>query len=466
MRRLFVVALASCWLASSLSVRAIAQSQTSDQLVQLVIEWLGDDDKDVRALALQQVRSQAPGSELTERFAEQLPRLPAEAQIELLGALADRGDAVARPAVLELIANSSDESVRAAGIEALGALGRPSDVPALVEWLGSDSQAQQRAAHASLARLTGQGVSSAIAAKMRRASPTLRVALIDVLVQRRAADAADPLLEAAVDSDLQVRRAAMRALGELAGPEHVPRMLRAVLVATPGAEREAAEKAVMFVCSRSGDPQQRAEPVLQAMREFKPAERTDLLSALGRVGGPGALESVEEAIGYRSARVHQAGIRALCNWPDASVASRLMELARSDPHPQHRIWALRALIRVAPLPDDRSDGDRLELLQQAMALCTRDAERKLVLDRARAIRTVESLRFVVPYLDKPAYAQQACKTVVELAHHRGLREPNKEEFDRALDKVIATSEDATVIERAQRYQRGQTWAPPMTTEGP
>lgn len=123
--------------------------------------------------------------------------------------------------------------------------------------------------------------------------------------------------------------------------------------------------------------------------------------------------------------------------------------------------ALRALIRVAPLADGRSDEDRLELLKDVMTMCTQDAERLQVLKRASAIRTVDSLRFVMPYLDQSAYAQQACETVVELAHHRGLREPNKAEFDQALDKVLTTSEDATVRERATRYKQGQTWARPL-----
>ena len=118
--------------------------------------------------------------------------------------------------------------------------------------------------------------------------------------------------------------------------------------------------------------------------------------------------------------------------------------------------------RIAPLPDGRSDAQKLELLQKAWTLCTRDTERKLVLSRAQAIRIPETLRFVVPYMDQPSYAQEACKTVVELAHHRGLREPNKAEFDRALDKVIQTSKDATVVDRANRYKKDQTWVRPKS----
>ena len=71
-----------------------------------------------------------------------------------------------------------------------------------------------------------------------------------------------------------------------------------------------------------------------------------------------------------------------------------------------------------------------------------------MLQRASAIRTLETLHFLVPYLDQRPYAQQACESVVELAHHRDLREPNKAEFDRVLDQVLQISQDATVKDRA------------------
>ncbi len=122
--------------------------------------------------------------------------------------------------------------------------------------------------------------------------------------------------------------------------------------------------------------------------------------------------------------------------------------------------ALRALIRIAPLPDGRTDQQKLQLLIDTLPLCQRDDERKLVLERAGAIRTVETLRFLLPYVDQNEFAQTACWSIVELAHHRTLREPHKAEFHAALEKVKATSKDATTIDRANRYQQGQTWVRP------
>ena len=257
-----------------------------------------------------------------------------------------------------------------------------------------------------------------------------------------------------------VRTAAMAALGQLASPENIAGMVRGVLMAEKGREREAAEKAVMFVCQRIEPQEKQAEPVLAAMSTLDEADRMAILPTLGRVGGSGARKAIETAIADPDAKLHDVGLRALCNWPDASIAPRLIELAGSDKHSGHRIMALRALIRIAPLPDERTDDQRLALLRQAMRMCSRDAERNLVLQRARAIRSPETLRFITPYMNRVRYAQQACQSVVELAHHRELRDANKAEFERALDKVIQTSKDATVIDRANRYKKGQTWVRP------
>jgi len=439
---------------------ARADDDAGGALVDLVIELLGDRDPDVRALGLDQVRTAAPGAATTLRFAEQLPKLPADAQVALLGALADRGDAAARPAVLAELADSKEAEVRLAAIAALGFLGDASDAPQLLELLSAAAPAEQAAARTSLERLPGESVSAEIAQALTQASPAPRVSMIEILVARRAFDVAPDLLPAATDADPAVRAAAMTALGELAGPDQVAGMAQGVLQAEPGAERAAAEKCVMFVCRRIADAERRADPLLAAMDALPTEDRLALLSTLGRVGGGKALGILEAALADADAGVHEMGLRGLCNWPDASIAARLGELAKGDEHPEHRTLALRALIRVAPLPDDRTDLQRLESLQAALALCSRDEERNLALGRARAIRTVETLRFLLPYLHQPALAQQACESVVELAHHRGLREPHKAEFHAALDEVIATSQDAVAIDRAQRYQRGETWVRP------
>lgn len=436
--------------------------QTNDELVQMVVTLLADEDKDVRAIGLDQVRTEAKGEAATREFAAQLPKLSPEAQVGLLSALADRGDSAAREAVLQTLASAKDETVQIAAIAATGALGQPVDAAALVSMLEDQSKSKQAAARAALVRLPGDAVPTTLAGIIKDdgVAAATRIALIEILTERRAPGTIPELLDVSIDADATVRAAAMVSLSQLAGPEHITAMIPGVLHATPGTEREAAEKAVAAVCGRGDDPATRAEPLIAAMNRLPPAEQMALLPAVGRIGGDAALQVVETAIGDAEPQRMQAGVRALCNWPDASVAPRLIELAKSAPKSELQAMALRALVRVAPLPDGRSDADKLALLKQTMSMCQRDEERRLVLRRAAAIRTPEALAFVLPYLDQPALAPQACEAVVELAHHRGLREPNKAQFDAALDRVLATANDPTVLDRATRYKAGQTWVKP------
>ena len=58
------------------------------------------------------------------------------------------------------------------------------------------------------------------------------------------------------------------------------------------------------------------------------------------------------------------------------------------------------------------------------------------------------------------FCEVAAESIVELAHHRTLREAAKPEFLTALDQIIAVSKDPTSVERATRYKNNQTWVRP------
>ncbi|MEX2093131.1 MAG: HEAT repeat domain-containing protein [Pirellulales bacterium] len=457
-----VVGVACCAVGFGHAANLPAQEETGDDLTELVVGLLSDADKDIRALGLEQVRTQAKGKAATRAFAAQLPKLPTDAQVGLLRALADRGDDAARPGVLELLKSSGDESVRVAAIAAVGAVGESGDAALLIERLRGNNKAEQAAARKSLQRLRGDEVGKSIctALETKDAGIPLRVALIEILAERGEKSALDNLLSAAISDDQRVRTAAMAALGKLAEPEQVAGMVRGVLAADSSAERSAAEKCIMFVCHRVNDADHQADALIAAIEQLKPDERAAMLSTLGRVGGAKALVRVEAAIAAEDAKLRDLGIRALCNWPTAAVAGRLTDLANIAEAPEHRTMVLRALIRVAPLSDERTDEQRLALLGKAMSMSQRDEERNLVLNRTRAVRTVEALRFLLPYMENAELAETACESIVELAHHRALRDANKAEFHAALDKVIATSKDVVVVDRANRYKKGQTWVRP------
>jgi HEAT repeat protein len=437
-----------------------AADVASSDLVQMIVKLLGERDNEFRAAGLDQIRTGAKGEAATKVFAAQLPKLDAAAQASLLSALADRGDAAARPGVLEVLASNANEPVRVAAIAALGKLGELADLPLLIKSLSASSGAEKAAAKSSLSRIQGATISTALAADLASAAPPAKVALIEVLATRRAKDVMPAFIKATVDDNGQVRSAAMTALGQIGRSEQIAEMIPGVLKADKGGERDNAERNVALVCSRIGNEDERGDALIKALASVGPAQTDQLLSLIGRVGGKKLINFVADIATGSDAARRKLGIDALSKWPDASVADKLLEITTKATEPAERSQAFQGYVKISATRDNRSDKQRLERMKQAMSIAKTPEEESLVLNRCRTAYDVETLRFVLPYIEKAPFAQLACETTVELAHHRELRDPNKAEFDKALDKVIAVSKDAVVVDRAGRYKRGETWNRP------
>jgi len=440
-----------------------AADEKPDELLQMIVKLLSDKDREFRAAGLEQIRSGAKGPAATKLFAAQLPKLDASAEVALLSALADRGDASARPAVLELFASSGDESVRAAAIGALGSLGGPDDLSLLIKELSSKAPAVQTAARKSLVQLPGGTIiPKELASALPSATPAVKAALIDVLATRRATGELPALVAATVDDDAQVRSAAMAALGQIGRPAQIAPMLPGVLKAQNGGERDSAERNVALICSRIDNEDQRGAALIEALKTVDVAQRDELLSLVGRVGGKKLINFVADIATGADISRRQLGIDALSKWPDASVADKLLEIATTTTDAKERNQAFQGYVKISATRDNRTDRQRLDRMKEAMKAAKTPEEQSLVINRCRTAYDVESLRFVLPYVAQPQFAQLACETIVEIAHHREVRDPNKAEFDKALDKVIQISSDPVVVDRANRYKRGETWERPKT----
>ncbi|HWB12324.1 MAG TPA: HEAT repeat domain-containing protein [Pirellulales bacterium] len=459
MRRSWIQVATTFLLALSAVLPAAARA-ADDELVEQIVKLLADPDREFRAAALEQVRGSARGEAQTKTFAAQLPKLEPSAQAALVTALADRGDSAARPAIVGLLAASQDEQVRSAALAALGEIGTVDDLPILVHALSASSSAERRSARTALVRMRGDSVIKSIAAEVQPPPPATKTTLVEVLSTRRATDAMPVFLTASLDDDGQVRRAAMNALGQLAGPDQLAAMIQAVLKAEKGFERDAAERNVAAVCGRIGNEDERADALIAAIDKVDAAQRDELLSLVGRVGGKRLIDFVGDIATGEDMGRRLLAIDALSKWPDASPADKLLEISNKTTDAAEREQAFQGYVKLAAARDGRPDKERLDRMKQAMEAARTPEERSLVINRCRTAYSVDSMRFVLPYLAKPEFAQVACETIVELAHHREVRDPNKKEFDAALDEVIKLSSDPVVVDRAQRYKRGETWTRP------
>lgn len=446
----FLILLALC------AIPRIASADASSDLVEQIVKLLSNPDREFRAAGLEKVRTSANGAAQTQAFAAQLPKLDASARAALIAALGDRGDAAALPAVLEQV-GSADEEVRAAALVALGEIGSASDLAVLVKSLTSASGAEQQAARIALTRMRDASLAKTIAAESKSAGPQLRGKLIEVLAARRATGELDAIIAATTDNDGGVRTVAMNALGQIGKPDQLAAILPGVLKADKGRERDNAERNVVEVCRRIDNEDHRGDALISALGTIDAAQRDELMPLIGRVGGKRLIKFVADiATGDDTSR-RSFGIDALGKWPDASSADTLLEIASKTKDTAVRRQAFLAFVKVCANRDDRNDQQRLERMKQALKEARTTEEKIAVINRTRTAYDVEAMRLVRPFLDQPEYCPIACETIVELAHQRQIRDPNKAEFDSVLDQVIKLTDNKELIERANRYKRGETW---------
>ncbi len=433
------------------ALRGTIQS-SGDKAGELILGILTGTDAAASAIAVGQIENLPAGA--LKALAARIEDLPVSSRVLVITAIAARGDRSQLP-VAVAAATANDPSVKRAGVLALGRLGDASSVELLLD-LMSGKDAVAGVAAESLASLPAEGVNEKLLSVLdAEKTPARTVALLNVLERRRATAAVPALLKAAAGTDAGVRIAAFNGLKSLATPEHLPGMIAALLKTEKAKDRDQAEQAIVAVALQIANAEKRAEPVLAAIKDTAKDRAADLLPVLGRIGGPDARKVVREALSSSDAALHDAAIVAICNWPDVSANEDLLALAEKSKVDGEKLRSLQALIRVNTVLVERTPEERvaaLGVMKKAMELATRDDERRAILEGLGNVRHIDTLHFVVPYLDQPALAQAACKGIVDLAHSKMLRDPNKAEFVKVLDRVIATTKDKNLAERAKGYK--------------
>lgn len=87
-----------------------------------------------------------------------------------------------------------------------------------------------------------------------------------------------------------------------------------------------------------------------------------------------------------------------------------------------------------------------------MSWSTGDKEKELVIRRASAVRSPQSLAFILEFADEALLKSAVYDSILDLAHHDFLRKEDPSAFLAALDLVLKESSDSGQKDRAQRYR--------------
>ncbi|MEA3365053.1 MAG: HEAT repeat domain-containing protein, partial [Candidatus Hydrogenedentes bacterium] len=386
----------------------------------------------------------------TEVYAKVLPSLPPGGQAALLRGLADRGDAAARPVVMESV-QSEDAEVRMAAIKALGVLGgRKEDVETLLALLPSEDEAVVEAVKEALVSMEGEPVDAALAANIAGTSPEIRGTLIRLLANRRADEAIPEALEGLKSDDLVVRAAGLDALALLGGPAETSALIDVIAKTTDESERATAAATLNAIAARKGD--EILPIVLGAMNGAKDEVRLVLLQTAAGIGSAKALEAVLTAMNDPNADIAGEAVRMLSSWDSLDAVPHLETLAQSEDL-THYVLGLRGFVRLAR--EQAQGGQKMKMLSKALEFARRPDEVKLVLGAWGTVKNARAFEVLPPYLDNPEVRNEAALAIIGVAGQIDKKNENqKAAAVEALNAVRAKCEDAGIRDNAQKALDG------------
>jgi HEAT repeat protein len=435
----------------SAAIKGLADIGGQD-IVPLVIAALRDENRMVRTTARSCVRTME-GSGVTEQIAGELSKTSPDEQMLLIGALADRGDSAALPAITAA-AKSRNPEVRKAVLLAVGKLGDASFVEYLVKAATEGLSSEEKSmAVKSLTLLQGSRVDDAIVQSMQNSEASMRRQLIQVLVERNAVDAVLSLFAEAVNPDRKVRQATFKALGRLADEEHLPSLIKLLVKVEDASIRREAERAVVAVSRKISQSSKQADAVMAGLgNEKHVAVRCSLLRVLGGVANNKALRTLEAVSKEANPAVQDTCVRTLAKWPNAAAAEVLLEIYCNTQSQIHRLLALRGFVRLLSLPvQGRTTEKTLELCRRAMRQAKNSAEQKLVLSGLSNISDPEALGIVESFLQVEEVRGEAAMATIKIAGT--IMDTHGERAKTAMNKLLAVFSDEDLRKQAEEIIR-------------
>jgi len=387
----------------------------------LLAELLRSPDRDHFALGLRVAREMS-APEASEVLLAAANRAPAERQVLLILALADRHDPRSLGPLMKMVAVGARE-VRLAALEGLRQAATAHALPTLLAAAAdADPQVAQTALDV-LSDLALPELDTLLVTELQRAQGNTRQVLIQLVGRRNIAAAVPAVLQAASDPDKAVRLSALTALGNCAQFADLPVLVRRV--AEPPADAEeakAAFEALRIACQRMPDREACAEQLAAALQGASVPARCRLLEVLADVGGTRALQAVAAAATQNVPELQDTATRLLGEWMSLDAAPVLAELARSAKDERFQVRAVRGYIRLAR-QFDMAEPQRLAMCRTALDLARRDVDKKLVFEVLQRYPSVEGLRLAVEAGKAAALKDDAAEAALAIAQKLGARGP-------------------------------------------
>jgi HEAT repeat protein len=377
--------------------------------IPLLLEQLKSTDKQMLQMALMIAR-ELPGSQVSDALAAEVASAPPARAALLLYAIGDRPGPL--PSAVLQSAKSGPKPVRRAAIGVVGQLGDAASLDTLLAIATEDDAELAEAAKKALASLGGKDVNREIANQLANAEGKKLAVLVELVGERRI-DATAPLVKALDSQNADIRRAALTALGETAGPKELAVLVERAVKPTHAGDAEVAQHALRAAAVRMPDREASASQLSAALPKASTESKLQLLETLGAMGGPKALETIAGAAKTGDDQLQDAASRLLGEWMSADAGPALLDIAKTADSEKYQVRALRGYIRLAR-QFDMPVAERAARCEKALAAAKRVDEQKLVLAVLDRYASPETLKVAVKAQQIPQIKDEAARVAASI----------------------------------------------------
>jgi len=319
---------------------------------------------------------------------------------------------------------NEDPEIRIAAINAItGKAGLSCLLELLKSWKEEDLPEIKKAVLLS----AGKNEMKDLSAAMANSPAPARAAILDILGQRCATTQAEAVLGAIADPDPVVRLAAMKAIGTVAPPEYLEKIMKLFLNVQDTTERTALLRSATAVAKNIPDTGKRADAFLPALSTASDGRKEMILGALPEIGGQKALDAVIASTGANDEKARNAAIIALSNWPDKDAAASIIKMASLSTNLTQQVLLIRGYVRLVR-EEEMKPETKIGMIREVLTVAKRPDEKKLILGALTDVKTVESLNLVGTYFNDPDVREEAASLAALIGcpgkkGYKGLTDP-------------------------------------------
>ena len=271
--------------------------------------------------------------------------------------------------------------------------------------LRSKEDVEIEAGKAALLQLADKDIGSIISPQIETAQPINKVALLQILGQRRAVDQFNVVAKQTASADAAVRDAAFDALSYVSSGSNVDALLKMLATTTNTKDEKAIQAAIISALDRNS---------IGLVNDAYQKDKIKLLPVLPYLDDSTALTKVVSTFYHGNPEEKETAFEAMENWQDNRATRTLLAICKNKDLEKYHNSALLAYVKQvskSTWPDDQ----KLLMLREMMTLAADNKEKVTILSAAGNVRTFLSLMFVADYLDDPGLSSAASRSAMQIA---------------------------------------------------